>query len=173
MLDSYDTLTSAMVNAISKALENMAFEEAELIENGSNIERLKKTCAKTVWASLPVIYPLSGKFVLIIPRECAKIITSDIYGAFTDDHISDEAILDAIGEILNTITGRFLAALIPPDQVFDLGLPCTGTGMPVTEADIISSVSLNMNGHLLTGWVIGEDFRQYLNKENRNEVVYP
>jgi len=154
-----DSLKSALLEAVSRVLENMAFEEVELADEIS-VTNLKAD--GKLWAILPILEPLSGEVILSLSLECARRITENIYGTIEDGKLEKGAHLDALAEILNSIAGRFVHTLIPSNQGFDLGLPKTGKGaIPVTLSKAVTSVSINISGHVIIAIVIGEDFRSF------------
>jgi len=150
----------ALMEAISNALENMAFEETEMADEHSEIP---ETPDQLLWISLPVVKPISGAVVLRLSEKCAQRITGDIYADLDIGDITEDSIMDALGEILNTIVGRFLTILLPAEQSFDLGFPKTGKGdPPFSKNKIIASLIVDASGYILTGMVVGEDFRRFL-----------
>ena len=156
-----DILKTALLEAVSQALENMAFEEVDLVDETS-MSRVE--VGGNLWAILPIVTPLSGEMILSLSPECARRITENIYGTLEDGQLEKGADLDAVAEILNTIAGRFVHALVPSNQSFDFGLPKTGKGaVPVIPPQVITSVSIDAGGHIVTAIVVGEDFRNLVN----------
>ena len=67
---------------------------------------------------------------------------------------------DLVGEILNTLTGRFLDELTPSGETFQLGLPTKGKGeLPQFDAEI-TSILLSVGKHYLKTIVVGKDFER-------------
>jgi CheY-specific phosphatase CheX len=151
-----DRLKKALLEAVTDALENMVFEEVDLVDD-TTISGTETN--EQLWAILPIIKPLSGEMVLSMTRECAQSITKNIYGTSEAEKLDDGADLDALAEILNTIAGRFVHALLPSNQGFDLGLPKTGRGtIPVPLSKTVTSISINAGGHFIRATVFGEEF---------------
>ncbi len=157
MSEHSNPLTPALVDALSKALENMAFEEIELVDD--QLPKSFESASDHLWAILPILEPVYGEVGVSLSSDCAQMITESIYGASGDDELAENTIHDALGEILNTVVGRFIHALIPADQRFDFGLPRTGTGeFPIPIERVEASVSIDASGHTLTAIVVGKDF---------------
>ena len=162
-------LNDALMEATSKTLENMAFEEIELADQCSEIS---ETHQHIIWVSLPIVEPISGEVALRLSEKCARRITEDIYGDIDNGDITENTIVDALGEILNTIVGRFLAALLPAEQSFKLGFPKTGKDdPPILMNNVIASLTLDIGGYILTGMVAGEDFRPFLKNDPHKAEV--
>lgn len=111
-----DCLSRAMHHAVSDTLENMAFLEA--CPTGATPDA---SGDEMVAASLLMHDPVQGMFRLIMPRGLLLRIVESIY-AMPLEELSEQVIMDTLAEILNTITGQFLNAIIP-GEVYRLGLP--------------------------------------------------
>lgn len=118
--------------AMADTLENMAF--IEVIPETGETEALPGTDCLGV--RLFVHDPVQGEFLLVMPWELINQITQTVLGSDQGEP-SEESLFDLLAELLNTVVGRFLSEILPPDQVFRLGVPerCQGsTFAPVKDA---------------------------------------
>jgi chemotaxis protein CheY-P-specific phosphatase CheC len=134
-------LEQYLLSAVEETMENMVFEEVEI---ASGTEWKKNDL---FWACLPIIKPVCGNITLLFPRKVASTITRDIY---TDDEhsISEDIILDAVAELINTLTGCLVKRLVSEEEDFELGLPERGIGI-FTEPD---------NNSISQTFMIGDKF---------------
>lgn len=63
-----------------------------------------------------------GKLSLGLCPELASEVTANILG-FEQSQITEEMVIDALGEVLNMIVGRFLSSFYGTKPVFDIGVP--------------------------------------------------
>ena len=117
-----EILKSALDIAVTKTMENMAFEEVEET-NFEAQEIIKKK--EMLWVSIEFIHPKNGAMVLFLSKEAAQLLTESLYDP---KDITPAVIQDAMAEILNTIGGCFLQNFLDPEEKFQLGLPVTGKG---------------------------------------------
>lgn len=108
----------ALLEAVSYAIENMAFME---VEPGEVQPRL----SDTMWASLACKTPVSGQFRLTVSLSLARAIGAGIYG-MAEEKLNSQELNDLLAEMLNTLAGNFLSHILPPEQLFTLALPQTG-----------------------------------------------
>ena len=111
-----DPLGKSLVKSVLAAMENIAFEEPEVLP-----EPVKIT-GETVSLSLQVVSPYLLLTRVIMPKELAIRLTKTIY---RDDEkeISDTLLDDAVGEFLNTIIGTMMGDLTLGERIFEMGLP--------------------------------------------------
>ena len=119
---SQDDLTDAFRQAVGESLEGMAFleyDEADVLEN------LPDFSEKHHYSDIDFTVPLQAKFILLGKYEFIKETVESING---EEISGDTQILisDTLGEIVNTIGGRFLANITPADEEFEMGLPSFG-----------------------------------------------
>ncbi|MFH0925312.1 MAG: chemotaxis protein CheX [bacterium] len=115
-------LNEIMFEAVSEALENMAFMEVILSDNiGLQCDNTKKTR----WAKLRIKAPVQGEFCLVISEPLILEIVEAIY-SLPSEEFTDKFITDTLGELLNIIAGRFFYKTLPKDRTFTLGLPRVG-----------------------------------------------
>lgn len=112
---------AAMLEVVGEIVENTAFSEVRESATPPVYDDLARGCA------LRVLAPIQGEFSLFMEGELLTDLTRLVYGSPTsgiDSGLED----DFLAELLNTIAGRFLAAILPPEQGFDLGLPNRKSG---------------------------------------------
>lgn len=66
---------------------------------------------------------ISGLFRMNCPRELADELAASVLGLDGPEDVSEEDAFDAVGELVNVIAGRVLAALVPQDEAFNIGAP--------------------------------------------------
>ncbi|MFZ5570550.1 MAG: chemotaxis protein CheX [Thermodesulfobacteriota bacterium] len=116
-----------LLQAVSETFETMIFTQV-VLWNQPPGDLSKSSAAvppRSYWCSIPVISPLKGSMLMIIPATLAVEITKNLYGWTDNAELTETVELDAIAELVNTISGRLLSFLLPEDQSFELGLPET------------------------------------------------
>ncbi len=119
----------AMINAVSKTLENMIFLEA--MEHFDRSYEIPKD--EAVWTSLLITDPVQGELRLVMSKDTLQKFTDNVFG-FEVDEITDKQRDDILNELLNTIAGLFMTNLMTADEKYQLGLPELGEG-PVSPPD--------------------------------------
>lgn len=111
-----DSLQKSLVKAVLTSMENIAFEEPEILSAPVDIK------GETVSFSLQVVSPYFLTTRLDIPKELAIKLTRTIY---RDDEkkITDVLVDDTVGEFLNTIIGTMMGDLTLGERIFEMGLP--------------------------------------------------
>jgi len=66
-----------------------------------------------------------GSVTIVIPKLTANLLAHNILGIDDDQDIDEDSPVDALKELLNTITGRFVTALFGDEVVVDLTIPET------------------------------------------------
>lgn len=116
-------LISALSEAAMDTLENMAFMEVEPVNGEIFIARDNDY----QWSELLVHGPFQGELRIIMPRSLIRALSETMYGSIGKEN-EKEILDDAMGEILNTIAGRFMNKLLSKYETFQLGLPEAGKG---------------------------------------------
>ena len=150
MIQCDTAVKSAMVNAVTETMENMAFEQ---------VEEAPQTSAPTgdlIWASMPVIRPAKAEISLELSNEYAKAVTEALFG-FMENGPDENIVRDALAEMLNTIGGRFMAQMTPAKLEFELGLPSVGTGKSKVSTNDAAAVNFNVGEHILRVYITGLD----------------
>lgn len=207
MSQSAERLKKALLEAVSTTMENMAFEQVELIDNENNlqeeisgeapadefggvdegatdeqaenqsessdkaVEDLEQTSVNQViqnlWTSIAIIKPIHGTMILEFKCGYAQKLTEAIYGEIGDDNLSASTVLDAVAELINTISGRFIDELISADKEFELGLPNTGEGdTPEIENEVISLL-FDLGGYTMRAVVSGNDILNLVSEKKK------
>jgi len=105
--------------AVAAGIENIAF--TEVLEHAATTA--EKPDGSWVGARLAVHEPVAGEFRLFMKPELLTSLVLLAYGPNQGIGAAQER--DLLAEILNTVSGRFLAEILPPGQDFRLGLPET------------------------------------------------
>lgn len=171
----------ALIRAISKTLEEMAFEQVDLINDEDTIRAYDSSqsglataassdscqlnsflkdrgssvpCNEKLWAELPLVEPWFGEIAIEVGGECAVVLKESLFGA-TDESSPNEIVHDALAEILNTIAGCFMNELIPPDQEYQIGFPKTGQGSYVCLKSGAIRLYFRVGRHIMKAVISG------------------
>ena len=125
MTDPLEKWDGLMFQAVSESIEDMAFMEVLPNKDASGPTGLS---GDVIRASLPVQDPVQGEFVICLNKDLLINIAETVYGPMVDE-LRDQNLFDLLGEILNTVVGRFMSAIVPGDRTFRLGLPISGKGI--------------------------------------------
>ena len=113
-----ETSDNTMIEALSEALETMAFmvpmppEEELPIPDESVLVRMRFTG------------PLSGTAELVAGKELLQMLAANVLGIEPDEEEAQEKGTDAFKELLNTTCGVLLPMLATtPKDVFDITVP--------------------------------------------------
>jgi len=154
-LGSAENLLEKLVDATLETIESMAFMEIQKSEASTpydeHLVRLR--------VEILINKPFPGEFRLVLPVGLAVQFTQNMYN-LEEDEINESLMKDVLGEIVNIISGRLMADLIPEDEIFELGLPLIGPDVFVqTEA---SSLSVEFEADGIPFWIIlfGEGFQE-------------
>lgn len=138
-----------IVPLISEIIENTAFTEAMPIEAAPQYDLAARG------ASLLVHDPVQGEFQLIMENSLLKYLASIVYGP-TASEVTEQSEGDFLDELLNTIAGRFLSAILPDDKSFTLGIPERFCGPFIVSAPPVPSWSFVIEGMYFTLSAQGE-----------------
>lgn len=111
-----DPLKKALTMAVSVAIENIAFEEPEVLTEGTEFQ------GEVIALSLQVVSPYLLQTRVVIEKELATRLTRTIYRD-DDQEITSGLLNDAVGEFLNTIIGIMMGDLTLGERIFEMGLP--------------------------------------------------
>lgn len=151
MIQCDTAVKSAIVNAVTETMENMAFEQVE-----EAIEATAAPAGNIIWASMPVIRPAKAEISIELSNDYAKAVTEALFG-FMENGPDESIVRDALGEMLNTIGGRFMAQLTPAQQEFELGLPSVGAGKSKVSVNDAAAVNFSVGEHILRVYITGLD----------------
>lgn len=109
-------LQKALERAVYQTIENIAFEEPELLPAPVEIS------GEVIAVSLRVVSPYLLMTMIFMPKDLADKLIRVIY---RDDEkeITDELLYDTVGEFLNTIIGTMMGELTHGERIFEMGLP--------------------------------------------------
>ncbi len=152
-------LLDLLVDATLETIESMTFMEVIKSEKTTpydeHMVRLR--------VEILINKPFPGEMRLVLPQELAVQFTKNMYN-LSDEEITEELVQDVLGEIVNVISGRLMADLVPEDQIFELGLPLIGPDVFV-QAEA-SSLSVEFDAEETPFWVIlfGDGFQESFDK---------
>ncbi len=153
--DSAENLLNKLVDATLEAIESMAFMDIQKSESvtpyDEHLVRLR--------VEILVNKPFPGEFRLVLPVSLAVQFTQNMYN-LEEDEINESLMKDVLGEVINIISGRLMADLIPGDKTFELGLPLIGPDVFV-QAEA-SSLSVEFDAEGSPFWIIlfGDGFQE-------------
>jgi len=140
MTDLPGNYQEALVTAVAETFENLAFMEPEYSPDK------EFAAAVTYGCSLAIHAPLQSTMQIVMDEELGKVITSTVWSR-QKESVDEQMCRDTLAELLNTIAGRFMKALLPADQTFQLGLPevienccSSGTGCRVFPFSLSGSM---------------------------------
>lgn len=77
-----------------------------------------------IGAAIDICQPLHCRFTLLIDREqCREFVETAYDPEISEDPAFEIILADYVGELVNTIAGRFAASLAQQDGDIELGLP--------------------------------------------------
>ncbi|MCP4753427.1 MAG: chemotaxis protein CheX [Proteobacteria bacterium] len=152
---SQPNLLETLFDAVSDTIENMAFIEVVKVDKTTpydeHLVRLR--------VEILINSPFPGEMRLVLPISLAVLFAQNMYN-LEEKEITESLMKDVLGEIVNIMSGRLMAEIIPPDQTFQLGLPQIGPDVFLeTEA---SSLSIEFDAEGTPFWIIlfGDGFLQ-------------
>mgnify|MGYP006287984871 CR=1 FL=1 len=152
-------LLNLIVDATLETIENMAFMEVVKSDKSTpydeHLVRLR--------VEILINKPFPGELRLVLPMNLAIQFTKNMYN-LGEEEISEELMKDVLGELINIISGRLMAELVPEDQTFELGLPLIGPDVFV-QAEA-SSLSIEFDAEGVPFWIIlfGDGFQESMDK---------
>ncbi|MGE4291003.1 MAG: chemotaxis protein CheX [Desulfovibrio sp.] len=81
-----------------------------------------------LWSKVRVLEPCEGSVTLVFERSLLQYVAQAIFGEH--ERIREQTLWDTLAEVVNTVTGRVVSSLLPPDTPFRLSVPENGTGWP-------------------------------------------
>lgn len=125
-MSRYDqsAIMAALENAASETFESMTFLAVCIDATACTFDGR----GKSYWSTIDFDTPIRGSLTLIVPEDLAHEATCNLFGNTGSCELSDK-VIDAIGEMNNTIVGSFLRTLTHAEEPFHLGLPENGIGV--------------------------------------------
>lgn len=109
-----------LAQVVSATFEKIGFMEARLTDESVDDPQ------NTITAFIEILTPIQGRMFLSAPQQLGWTIAENLYGL---EDLTLEAVGDMMSELLNTITGSLLSAIMP-DQQFNLAIPRICEGIP-------------------------------------------
>lgn len=159
-------INAALMRAMEKALETLAFVEAIPLNDESQPFPEEHTPAPRTavhWTRVELVRPISATTTVLMPPELAKTLTMDMFGFFDDSEVTGEMIGDAMGELCNVLAGRIAVEVLGNDAEFELGLP--SRGIEENDENVkrpqgkLHTLDYAVEGHTLTVVFAGVDFQ--------------
>lgn len=116
MTDLPGSYNETLVTAVLETFENLAFMEPEFTPGRAFADGGVLRC------SLAIHAPLRSTMEMAMGEDLAAVVAGTIWSIDKTD-VDEQMRRDIVAELLNTIAGRFMKALVPVDRTFQLGLP--------------------------------------------------
>ncbi|SKA89817.1 Chemotaxis phosphatase CheX [Paucidesulfovibrio gracilis DSM 16080] len=111
----------AVHSAVSATMEEMFFLEPQ--------------ASDFLWSKVRVLEPCTGSVTMAFPR---TLLIQAAHGLFGEqERIREQMLWDTLAEVVNTVAGRIMSNLLPPDSTFRLSVPESGTGWPAKDGEPI------------------------------------
>jgi len=101
--------------------EQLAFMFGDELED----DEIETSANRFLRASMGFKGPQQGTVAIVVPMTISTLLTTNILGLEEDQRIDEDSAIDALKELLNTITGRLMTTLFGEDAVVDLTIPVT------------------------------------------------
>jgi len=150
-LKESDPLQQSLIKAVLATMENIAFEEPEVLPGPADF------AGETISFSLQVVSPYLLLTRIEISKKLAAKLTRTIY---RDDEkiITDGLLDDTVGELLNTIIGTMMGDLTLGERIFEMGLPQKTDGRKETPAGIVRRIFFRIEGDVFYVEIFGDAF---------------
>ncbi len=162
MSEGLQDVRTAFLSAASSSIEDMTFQPIDEVKDLD--EKPDHGEKSFVWSILPIFSPHEGEMLVEIPEDYARNLTQEMFGFEKPEEVSEEMLIDSVAEIVNTIAGKFMTELVPPDQVYTLGLPKAGLGESPELDDVAVRIQCSSGGENLILTVAGFDYINYKNE---------
>lgn len=98
---------------------------------------------------------MQGSVSIVVPETISTTLAANILGLDDDQEVYPETALDALRELLNTITGRLMTEIFGEEAVIDLSIPVTeqlshADWESLVESDEYLAVNIDENPVLIT-----------------------
>ncbi len=128
-----DGLRDAVMQAARETLEGMAFAELTPCEPGT----VPDPSGEWRWARIMIMRPFAASLYIVFSKVLITRLVAGLLGKFDEEPAEDE-ILDALGELANTMGGVLARLIVPGQSAFELSLPDTGSSWPDMPAGVHS-----------------------------------
>lgn len=99
--------------------EQLAFMFGDELEN----DEIEITADRFLRASMGFKGIKQGTVEIVVPWTISSLIACNILGLEEDQIIDEDSSIDALKELLNTITGRLMTSMFGENTVMDLTIP--------------------------------------------------
>lgn len=113
-----DLLQDKITAVMEETLENMAFISIE----ECSAEEAAELDQPQLGVNLLITEPVLFEMHLNTSKELLYQLAENMY-AMDREELDEQLINDLLAEILNTVAGLFMSAVLPPETKFALGLP--------------------------------------------------
>ena len=110
-----------LCQACFSIFEQLAFMFGDELEE----DEIEIDADRFLRASMGFTGPQQGTVAIVVPLTITSLMACNILGLEEDQHIDEDTAVDALKELLNTITGRLMTSLFGEDVVIDLAIPVT------------------------------------------------
>lgn len=98
---------------------------------------------------------IQGSVSIVVPATISTTLAANILGLDDDQEVYAETAIDALKELLNTITGRLMTEIFGDDAVIDLTIPVTeqlshADWESLVESDEYLAIDIDENPVLIT-----------------------
>lgn len=118
MEELHKLIQTKITEVMEETLENMAFISIE----ECSAEEVAELDQQQLGVNLLVTEPVLFEMHLNTSKELLYQLAENMY-AMDRDELDNQLINDLLAEILNTVAGLFMSAILPPETKFALGLP--------------------------------------------------
>jgi hypothetical protein len=115
------TVLGLLRQAVQETFEILTFSEVDEWKVADSTISFPETC---LGAAIAILRPLPCRFTLFLDREQVREFVETAYGPEVAQTADETGLLrDYVGELTNTIAGRFVASLTTKKDRIALGLP--------------------------------------------------
>jgi CheY-specific phosphatase CheX len=107
--------------ACFSVFEQLAFMFGDELEN----DEIEIDADRFLRASMGFNGIKQGTVEIVVPWEISSLLACNILGLEEDQTVNEDSCIDALKELLNTITGRLMTSMFGEDTVMDLTIPVT------------------------------------------------
>ncbi len=137
-----ESFTDALLDGAREVFETMMFMTVEVCD-----EQDQKVSGKTLLGSITFKGKVEGVLTIFCDTNCARTIADNMLGLDPEDEISEEEIMDAVGEVANMVMGTVKSRMM--DSVGDLqvSIPSViqGSQLESRLGDNTEKVTLKVN----------------------------
>ena len=141
---------------VSNGNDFLGIVDAAVQETLGGVSFLESNPASVLWAKIPLLKPLHGELCLIFPKVLVVKIAELLLRIKPEDQ-KEADLLDAVGELANTIAGQIMIRLGHGEKSTNLGLPTKGQGWPLGNKHPVLLQGYEVEGHLVCLAMCGDN----------------